>query len=227
VVADIFRRHPHVGLVYHEFDIVDGYGASLRKPTPEPTWTGYTIPLDRVPSQLQSLILLGHPWSCVLCGLAVRRSLLTTLRIPEEVAKYHADLFLYLVLPFMTAVEVVATSHAAYVHHGANAELFRSSRESRESQARELAYARRYVEEHFGVRFLTYLGRGMYGDDCAVSMRGFARLAVAGREARQIAAAEVEPAIKRVAGLKLAASLFLPGRSYDFARSLWSYARQR
>jgi hypothetical protein len=80
-------------------------------------------------------------------------------------------------------------------------------------------YIRRFVEERFGVHFPRYCGRSIYGP-------GQDRRTVTGRlgesviEYRQIAAADVEPAIKRRSQAKLAASLLLPDVLYIRLREL-------
>lgn len=166
-VADAFRRRPEVGLVYNEFDIVDSTGTSLHKVYPEPTWTGYRIPPARIPSQLRSLILLGHPWTCITSATSVRRAVVADLHIPEEVFLHSPDLFLGLVLPFLTEVAIIESSQTAYVFHGQNVGLYRSSAVNRSMYQQQMECIRGFAEEHFGVHFVRYGGHGMYGADRA------------------------------------------------------------
>lgn len=218
LVADAFRRRPEVGLVYNEFDIVDGAGSSLGKTFPEPTWTGCRLPLSRVSGQLRSLILLGHPWTCITSAMSVRRSVVAGLQVPEDVFPHSVDLFLGLVLPFLAEVAIVEAAATAYVYHGENVGLYRSSAANRAIYQRQMEYIRRYVEQRFGVRFLDYGGRGIYGggQDRRAGSRRFSEYI---RECRQIAAADVEPAIRRRSQAKLAASL-LPDALYAALREL-------
>jgi glycosyltransferase involved in cell wall biosynthesis len=218
LVADAFWHRPDVGLVYNEFDIVDSAGTSLEKAYPEPTWTGCRLPLAKVSAQLQALILLGHPWTCITSAMAVRRSVVADLQVPEDVFPHSPDLFLGLVLPFLTEVAMIETAATAYVYHGDNVGLFRSSAVNRAMYARQMAYIRAYVEERFGVSFLRYGGRSIYGNG-RDGRAATHRLAGYFRECRQIAAANVEPAIKRRSQAKLAASL-LPDPLYVTLRAL-------
>ena len=222
LVADAFRRRPKVGLVYNEFDIVDAAGSSLRKVYPEPTWTGCRLPLSKVPAQLQWLILLGHPWTCITSAMAVRRSVMADLQVPEDVFPHSPDLFLGLVLPFMTDVAIVETPATAYVYHGDNVGLFRSSAVNRAMYERQMEYIRQFVEGSFGVRFLHYGGRSIYGirRDQRAGTTGTHQFAEYFRECKHIAAAGVEPAIKRRSQAKLAASLLLPDALYVTLRAL-------
>ena len=219
LVADAFRRRPEVGLVYTRFDIVDGAGASLRKACPESTWTGCHLTLSKVSDQLPTLILLGHPWTCVTSAMAVRRSVVANLQVPEEVFPRSVDLFLGLVLPFLAEVAIIETAATAYVYHGENMELFRSSAVNRAMHERQMDYIRHVVEERFGVHFLRYCGRSIYdiGGGRRVGVRRFADYM---RECRYIAAADVEPVIKRRSHAKLAASMLLPDALYVALREL-------
>jgi glycosyltransferase involved in cell wall biosynthesis len=162
-VADAFRRRPEIGLVYNEFDIVDNAGNSLRKVFPEPTWTGYRLPLASIPSQLRSLILLGHPWTCITSAMSVRRTVVSDLPIPESVFLHSPDLFLGLVLPFLAEVAIIDSSQTAYVFHGQNVGLYRSSAVNRSMYQQQMECIRRYAEERFGVHFVCYGGHGLYG----------------------------------------------------------------
>jgi glycosyltransferase involved in cell wall biosynthesis len=274
-VADAFRGRPEVGLVYDEFDIVDSAGASLHKVSPEPTWTGYRIPPARIPNQLRSLILLGHPWTCITSALSVRRTVVADLQIPEEVFLHSPDLFLGLVLPFLAEVAIIESSHTAYVFHGENVGLYRSSAVNRSMYQRQMECIRRYAEERFGVHFVRYGGRGLYGDSATESpmpqggatpyqnsdgrdhdvpgrlgdgapsydgSRGrrwdyFARSRRATTDAngrwaefvaeyRQIAAAEVEPVIKRRCRAQLVAGVLLPDVVYGALRDVRAKRRQ-
>lgn len=219
LVVDAFRCRPEVGLVYNEFDIVNSAGTSLEKVCPEPTWTGYRVPLSKVSDQLRSLILLGHPWTCITSAISVRRSVVADHQVPEDVFPHSPDLFLGLVLPFMTEVAIVETSGTAYVYHGENVGLFRSSALNRALYKQQMDYIRRFVEEHFAVHFLRYGGRSIYGPGPSAPA-GMDRFAEYLSEFRQIGAADVEPAIKRRSQAKLAASLLLPDTVYVTLRRL-------
>jgi glycosyltransferase involved in cell wall biosynthesis len=212
-VAEVFARRPGVGLVYDEFDIVDRDGRSLDKQRPEPTWSGYRIPLSRVPGQLRSLIVLGHPWTCITSAMSVRRRVVTELRVPDDRFRHSPDLFLGLVLPFMTDVAIVESPQTAYVYHGDNVGLFRSSAENRALYARQMECIRHVIEERFAVSVPAYGGRGIYGPGPGGD-RGARRPATYLRELRLIARADVEPALKRRSLAKLAASALLPQRAY-------------
>jgi glycosyltransferase involved in cell wall biosynthesis len=217
LVADAFRRRSSVGLVYNEFDIVDSSGSSLGKTYPEPTWTGHRVPLSSVPSQLQSLILLGHPWTCITSAMSVRRSLVANLTVPEDVFTHSPDLFLGLVLPFLAEVAIIETPATAYVYHGENVGLFRSSAQNRTMYERQMGCIRQYVREQFGAHFVRYGGRSIYGPEeepCGST----SRLREYIDEWQHIAAACVDPAIKRGSQMKLAADLLLPDVLYDALR---------
>jgi glycosyltransferase involved in cell wall biosynthesis len=212
-VAGAFRGHPNVGLVYDEFDIVDANGATMGKRFPEPTWTGHRLALSEVPRQLRSLILLGHPWTCVTSAMSIRRSLLNNLEIPEDVFPHSPDLFLGLVLPFMSNVAIVPEVSTAYVYHGANLGLFRSSPVNRAMYARQLDYIRRFVEETCGVRFLRYAGRSVYGPADKMQC-GNGRFSGFIDEWRQIVGADVDHRVKWHSQARLAASAILPNALY-------------
>jgi glycosyltransferase involved in cell wall biosynthesis len=257
-VADAFRGRPEVGLVYDEFDIVDSAGASLQKVSPEPTWTGYRIPPARIPAQLRSLILLGHPWTCITSAMSVRRTVVADLQIPEGVFLHSPDLFLGLVLPFLAEVAIIESSHTAYVFHGQNVGLYRSSAVNRSMYQQQMECIRRYAEERFGVHFVRYGGRGLYGASerefrmpqggatpranggdrdrdsheqprrRSAELRRFAGC-VNGEfvaEYRQIAAAEVEPVIKRRCLAQLVAGVLLPDVVYGALRDVRAKQRQ-
>jgi glycosyltransferase involved in cell wall biosynthesis len=219
LVADVFWRRPEVGLVYNMFDIVDSSGASLGKVYPESTWTGCRLPASKVPPQLQSLIRLGHPWTCITSAMSLRRSVVAGLNVPEDVFPHSPDLFLGLVLPFLAEVAIIEALGTAYVFHGENVGLFRSSAVNRTIYERQMAYIRRFVEERFGVRFLHYCGRSIYGGK-QDRRTGLGRFAEYVSECRQIAAADVAPVIKRRSQAKLAASLMLPDALYVALRDL-------
>lgn len=220
LVVEAFCARPEIGLVHNEFDIVDGHRQMLPKRRPEPTWTGCTIPLAEVPAQLQSLILLGHPWTTTTSAMSVRRSAVCDLTVPEDVFPHSPDLFLGLVLPFMTDVAIVETPVTGYVFHGENIGLFQSSARNREIYGLQMDCIRRYIEARFRRRFLTYCGRSMYGVEGEERVSGFARFSVYADECRRIVAADVAPVVKRRSQAKLAASLLLPGKSYDVAQTL-------
>jgi hypothetical protein len=211
-------------LVYDEFDIVDGEGRSLDKPRPEPTWTGYRIPLSRIPAQLRSLIVLGHPWTCVTSAMSVRRRLVIDLLVPEEPFRHSPDLFLGLVLPFMTDVAIVESPQTAYVYHGHNVGLFRTSAANRELHARQMDCIRRYVENGFSVTFLDYGGRSIYGPRPGKG-HDAGRWSPYLDELRHIVRADVEAGIKRRCLAKLTASLVLPDVPYARLQGLRSRYR--
>ncbi|HEY8684898.1 MAG TPA: glycosyltransferase family 2 protein [Chloroflexota bacterium] len=272
-VADAFRHRPEVGLIYNEFDIVDNAGISLHKVYPEPTWTGYRIPLASVPSQLRSLILLGHPWTCITSAMSVRRSVVGDLHIPEEIFLHSPDLFLGLVLPFLTEVSIIESSQTAYVFHGQNVGLYRSSAVNRSMYQQQMECIRGFAEERFGVHFVRYGGRGIYGASATESplpLRGTATDAkhgsrdndVHGRlgdgapsydglhvcqrvseclarevhgargwaefagEYRQIAAADIDRAVKRRCRAQLLAGVLLPDVLYGALRDLRAKRRR-
>jgi glycosyltransferase involved in cell wall biosynthesis len=226
LVVDAFRRQPSVGLVYNEFDIVDSGGLSLGKAYPEPTWTGHHIPLTSVPGQLQSLILLGHPWTCITSAMSVRRSLVANLTVPEDVFTHSPDLFLGLVLPFMAEVAIIETPATAYVYHGENVGLFRSSTQNRAMYERQMSCIRQCVREQFGAHFVRYGGRSIYGPEDEPG-GSTSRLSEYLGECRHIAAARVDPAIKRESQMRLAAGVLLPDVLYDALRDLKAKYRNR
>jgi glycosyltransferase involved in cell wall biosynthesis len=218
-VVDAFRRDPEVGLVYDEFDIVDGAGRSLRKAQPEPTWTGVRLPLGNVPSQLRSLILLGHPWTCTTSAMSIRRAITADLTVPEDAFLHSPDLFLGLVLPFLTRVDIIPSPATAYVYHGENVGLFRSSALNQSMYRRQMDYIRFEVEERFGVHFVRYCGRSLYDSELTTRIsRGV--LAECAREHWQIVRSGATPAIKHRCHAKLAASLLLPDVLYVGLREL-------
>jgi glycosyltransferase involved in cell wall biosynthesis len=218
-VVDAFRRDPEVGLVYDEFDIVDSADRSLQKPQPEPTWTGVRLPLRSVPSQLRSLILLGHPWTCTTSAMSIRRAITAGLTVPEDVFLHSPDLFLGLVLPFLTKVDIIQSPATAHVYHGENVGLFRSSALNQSMYRRQMDYIRREMEKRFGVHFVRCCGRSIYDSERTPRI-GRAVLAECAREHRQIASSEVAPAVKRRCHAKLAASLLLPDVLYVGLREL-------
>jgi glycosyltransferase involved in cell wall biosynthesis len=226
LVADTFCRRPLVGLVYNEFDIVDFSGLSLGKQYPEPTWTGHRVPLSSVPNQLQSLILLGHPWTCITSAMSVRRSVVANLTVPEDVFTHSPDLFLGLVMPFLAEVAIIETPVTAYVYHGENVGLFRSSTQNRAMYERQMSCIRQFVREQFGAHFVRYGGRSIYGPEDGPG-GGTSRLSEYIDEWRRIAAARVDPTIKRGSQMKLAAGLLLPDVLYDVLRDLRARYRNR
>lgn len=224
-VADVFRDRPEVGLVYNEFALVDAAGASLGKAYPEPTWTGVRLPLATIPPQLRTLILLGHPWTCITSAMSVRRSVVEELALPAAVFPHSPDLFLGLVLPFLTEVGIVETLATAYVFHGKNVGLFRSSAANRALFQEQMRCIRRVLQERFGERVMHYSGRGLYGP-----AEGGTRepdLSAFAADWRMLAAARVHPDIKRRCRLKLVASLVLPDAFYNPLRTLKASRRNR
>lgn len=228
LVADVARRHPQTGLIYNEFDIVLGDGRSLGKTFPEPTWTGCIVPLSRLPQQIQSLIVLGHPWTCITSAMSIRRSVMNDLEIPQDVFPHSPDLFLGIVLPFLTPVEVIEKPLTAYVFHGENVGLFRSSASNRETFERQMAYLRNLAQDRFGVRFHSCLGRSVYYGESGKLPPGTSRFAQYRQERREIAAAQVDRAVKRRSQFKLAAAFLLPRPAYETVRRVRAaYLRQR
>jgi glycosyltransferase involved in cell wall biosynthesis len=223
-VADEFRRRPEVGLVYNQFELVDRSGTPLGKVYPETTWTGCKISASRVPAQLKALIRLGHPWTCVTSAISIRRSVAAQLTIPEDIFPHSPDLFLGLVLPFLTDVSIVETPSTAYVFHGENVGLFRSSATNRAIHARQMEYIRSYLEESVGVHFLDYFGRSIYGPGKEPPV-GHARLQAYIDQLREIVSAGVEPAIAWRSQVKLTAGFLIPEMLYAPLRELRS--RQR
>lgn len=218
-VSEAFRDRPTAGLVYDEFDIVDRDHRSLGRQRPQPTWTGCRIPLSRVPAQLRSLVLLGHPWTCITSAISLRRDVVVDLRVPEDPFLHSPDLFLGLVLPFMTDVVIVEAVETAYVYHGENVGLFRSSAANRALFARQMDCIRRFIEERFAVRFPDYCGRSIYGPRPSDGHDG--RLfATYLREFSQIVRSDVDPVVKRRSLGKLTASALLPDATYGALQEL-------
>jgi hypothetical protein len=158
--------------------------------------------------------------------MSVRRSIVAGLEVPEVLFPHSPDLFLGLVLPFLAEVAIIEAALTAYVYHGDNVGLFRSSAANRATYERQMDYIRRFVEERFGVQFLRYCGRSIYGpgQDGRASP---GRIAEYLSECRQIAAAGVDPTIKRGSQAKLAASLLLPDVLYRAVRELRAKRRDR
>jgi glycosyltransferase involved in cell wall biosynthesis len=221
-VVEEVRNHPNAGLIYNEFDIVDGQGRALPKAYPNLTWTGQRVRSESIGDQQQALILLGHPWTCPTSTISLRRPLLGDLQIPEEIFPQSPDVFLGLVLPFMTRVAVVDTPLTGYVYHGDNVGLFRASARNRQMQEHQEEYVRRYIEERFDRRFITYRGRSVYGRQEWIEIDLRSRISGFAREARQVWGAQVDLAIKRSSLIKLAAAFLLPTRAYDALKAAQS-----
>lgn len=217
-VVEAFRDSPSVGLVYDNISIVDAEGKSVREGPWDRTWSCRKVSLARVPAELRSLILLGHPWNYMTSAMSIRRRVADHLEIPEDVYAHSADLFLGMILPFMAGVKLIATVLTAYVFHGENLVLFQSSEANRELLRQQLAYVRRYVEDHFDQRFVTYFGRSLYGPEPDAEWQKKSRLAVYRDDFKQIASSNVEWSIKRESQLRLLASLLLPLQVYDGLR---------
>jgi glycosyltransferase involved in cell wall biosynthesis len=215
LVARALRDSPQAGVVYDDFDIVDNSGARLGKAFPEPTWTGLRIPPATIPDQLRDLILLGHPWSAI---ASMRRSVAERLGLPDNAAP--SDVFVGLVLPYLAEVAVVAEAGTAYVFHGGNEALFRSSEHNRRAHAKQMALTRRYIEERFGVRFVSYLGRSIYDPDMAPRPPFLRRWRPYLEDRKQITTANVEARVKRRSQMKLVAALLLPDPLYRRVRRL-------
>jgi glycosyltransferase involved in cell wall biosynthesis len=217
-VVEAFRGGPEVGLVYDNINIVDGAGKKLREIPWGRTWTCRRVTVSKVPAQLQSLILLGHPWNCMTSSMSLRKSVADVLQVPEDVFPHSADLFMGIVLPFMAEVRVIETVLTAYVFHGENLVLFRSSPANRELLKRQLACVRRYVEDRFGRRFVTYFGRNVYGPKADADWQKRSRFVVYLADFKQITASNAEWSIKWESQLRLLASLLLPLKLYDGLR---------
>jgi glycosyltransferase involved in cell wall biosynthesis len=219
-VVEGFQGKPEIGLVYNNIDIVDNSGTTIRQVPWDRTWSCRRVSLSKVPAQLQSLILLGHPWSCMTSSMSLRASVGRQLEIPEDVFPHSADLFLGMVLPFMAEVRIIETVLTAYVFHGENQVLFRSIPANRELLARQLRYVRRYVEDRFGKRFVTYFGRNLYGFEPDAAWQASPRWAVYRDDFMQIAGSNAEWRIKRESQLRLLATLLLSQNMYDSLRQL-------
>jgi glycosyltransferase involved in cell wall biosynthesis len=217
-VVEAFRFAPAAGLVYDKVNIVDAAGETAREFVWGRTWTCRKVSLAKVPAQLQSLILLGHPWNGMTSSMSVRTSVAGELHVPEDIFPHSADLFLGMVLPFMAGVRIIDTVLTAYVFHGDNLVLFRSSPANRELLTVQLDCVRRHIEERFGRRFVTYFGRGLYGPDPDAAWRKRSRIAVYLDDFKQIAGSDAEWSIKRESQLRLLASLLLPLNLYDGLR---------
>jgi glycosyltransferase involved in cell wall biosynthesis len=219
-VVEMFRENPEAGLVYNNIDIVDKSGMTIRRVPWDRTWSCRRVSLLKVPVQLQALILLGHPWSCMTSSMSLRTSVAEHLETPEDVFPHSADLFLGMVLPFMAEVRIIETVLTAYVFHGENLVLFRSIPANRELLTRQLRYVRRYVEDRFGHRFVTYFGQNLYGPEPDAEWQTRPRWAVYWDDFKQIASSNAEWRIKRESQLRLFASLLLSQHMYDNLRQL-------
>jgi glycosyltransferase involved in cell wall biosynthesis len=217
-VVEVFRDSPGVGLVYNNINIVDNAGTIVREVPWGRTWTCRKVRLSSVPAQLQSLILLGHPWNCMTSSMSLHKSAAERLEVPEDLFHHSADLFLGIVLPFMAEVRLIDTALTAYVFHGENLVLFRSSPANRELLKRQLAYVRRYVEDRFGKRFVTYFGRNVYGPEADTEWQKESGFGVYLADFKQIARSNVQWSIKWESQLRLLASFLLPIRLYDGLR---------
>ena len=226
-VVELYRDRPDAGLIFNRFDIVDTDGTTLLSAYPRATWTGCRVPPADIPAQLRALIVLGHPWTAITSAISLRRAVVRDLTIPEDLFPHSPDLYLGLVLPFATDVAVLERPATAYVYHGANVGLFRSSADNREIYRRQLDYIRSYVESIHGERFLTYGGRNIFGprSDAPGGPRG--RLALYLQESRTIARSAVASAVKRRSRLKLAAALLLPGFAFDAVQGMRAAAGRR
>jgi len=209
LVADLFRSRPEVGLVYNRLDVVDSAGGKIKEDWPTLTWSG----------DLESRTLLGYGWGCPTSAMSLRKSVLAGLEVPEATFRICPDYFLTSVLPLITHVGVVESSQSTWVFHGGNHGLYNRSFEMEHARLTRHYHAaiRQFAETRLGKHFVTYLGRSGYGT--GVEVRGFARLALYLREAREIAQASIEPEIKIQAQLKLAASL-LPESLYTRLRQI-------
>ena len=282
VVAE-FQSSPAVGLVHDRFDIIDEVSQRTREISWERTWTGRKVTVSKVPSQLQSLILLGHPWNSVTSAMSVRKTVVegswripsppipkpategpayrgrgeggsegtitggsplsqvgrgaggegirTTdggvpLQVPEDVFVHSPDLFLSIILPFVAEVRLIESPLTAYVFHGRNVGLYRPSPLNREIYRRQVAYVRRYVEERFGKRFVTYFGRSVYGPEPDAEWQHKSRFGVYIADCKEIFKANVEWSIKLESQLRLAASLLLPAKLYDGVRQVRAAQRR-
>jgi glycosyltransferase involved in cell wall biosynthesis len=225
-VAAAFRADPTVGLVYDNINIVDDAGKTVRKIPWGRTWTYRKVTVSKVPAQLRPLILLGHPWTCMTSSMSLRKTVVEALVVPEDVFPHSADIFLGMVVPFMAEVSLIRTALTAYVFHGENLVLFRSSPANRELLTQQLACVRRYVEERYGRRFVTYFGRSLYGPEADAVAQTRSRLAVYRDDLRQITESKVEWSIKRESYLRLLASFLLPSKLYEGLRRVRVAERQ-
>ena len=217
-VAAAFAGDPEVGLVYDNSNIVDAAGKTVCDVSWGRTWTYRRVTVSRLPAQLRSLILLGHPWISMTSSMSLRKTVAEGLVVPEDLFPHSADIFLGIVLPFLAEVQVIETVLTAYVFHGENLVLFRSDPANRELLKRQLACVRRYIEERCGRRFVTYFGRSLYGAEPDAAWQKQSRLAVYLDDFRQIARSDVEWSIKRESHLRLLASLLLPPSLYEGVR---------
>jgi glycosyltransferase involved in cell wall biosynthesis len=226
VVAE-FQSGPEVGLIHDRFDIIDEVSQGMQEVSWERTWTGCKVTISKVPSQLQSLILLGHPWSTVTSAMSIRKTVVEGIQqVPEDVFVHSPDLYLSIILPFVAEVRVIESPLTAYVFHGQNVGLYRPSPLNREIYQRQVAYVRRYVEERFGKRFVTYFERSVYGPETDAEWRHKSRFAVYMADYKQIATAKVDWSIKLESQLRLAASLLLPATLYDGVRQVRAVQRR-
>jgi hypothetical protein len=89
-------------------------------------------------------------------------------------------------------------------------------------QEHQEEYVRRYIEERFDRRFITYRGRSVYGRQEWIEIDLRSRISGFAREARQVWGAQVDLAIKRSSLIKLAAAFLLPTRAYDALKAAQS-----
>jgi glycosyltransferase involved in cell wall biosynthesis len=281
VVAE-FLSNPVVGLVHDRFDIIDEVSQGTREVSWERTWTGRKVTVSKIPSQIQSLILLGHPWNSVTSAMSIRKTMVegswripsppapssrvpaqwvaergdptvivpseppsslrgrggsggegirtsprrVPLQVPEDVFVHSPDLFLSIILPFVAEVRVIESPLTAYVFHGRNVGLYRPSPLNREIYRRQVAYVRRYIEERFGKRFVTYFGRSVYGPEPDAEWQHKSRFSVYMADCVEIFRANVEWRIKLESQLRLAASLLLRPKLYDGVRQVRAVQRR-
>jgi hypothetical protein len=159
--------------------------------------------------------------------MSLRREVAHNITIPDAEFPHSPDLFLALVLPFMTGIEIVERPLTGYVYHGDNVGLFRSSAANRALYKRQLATCRRCIETEHGRRFVCYAGRSMYGSDTAEPVGLYCRLGLYAREALQIGLAQVPVSIKLRSQAKLLASSALPEPGYRALQHLRSSLKSR
>jgi hypothetical protein len=187
---------------------------------PKATWSGLPLTSTETPDRLAALITLGHPWSCVTSAISVRRTLMPYLIVPEDVFLHSPDLYLGATLPFVTGVALLEPPVTAYVYHGENVGLFRSSTRNREMHQRQMAYLRSILEQRFGCCVATYFGHGVFGSAQDHRSWGGKRVGRYVHEARAIAGADAGRVLKGRSMLKLTASFLLPTTTYQRLRQL-------
>jgi glycosyltransferase involved in cell wall biosynthesis len=212
-VADVFRRHEKVGVVYNKLDVVLSDGTKLKQNWPTYTYAG----------NLQARTLLGYSWGPPTSSISVRKRVIDQLTIPEDTFRICPDYFLTSILPLVTYVGVVDSAESTWYFHGANQGLLNNAfvQQYGDYTRRYHAAIRRYAQERLGKRFVTYLGRSGYATGSEDSLLGRAKVEAFLLDARQIVQAEVEGGIKLQALVKLLLSA-LPHSQYERIKQLKS-----